>query len=160
LNEIDDTPPEVLNLAVEVLEGGSLRVTWYSSEESTESIEVTGQVFTGDTVALRKNHDMTITPYPDLPALETHTLTVTVADASGNTNTSSVDFVIAEEDAGSPLPDPDQDSEPNDTEGEEENTNKGGVVELLAQPLVQIGLLSVLILVIVALIRTRKEESW
>ena len=53
----------MLNLAVDVLEGGSLWVTWYTSEEATESIEVSGQMFTGDTVALRKNHDMTIVPF-------------------------------------------------------------------------------------------------
>ena len=47
--ETDTTPPEVLNLAVDVLEGGSLWVTWYTSEEATESIEVSGQMFTGET---------------------------------------------------------------------------------------------------------------
>ena len=68
--EMDLTPPEVLNLAVDVLDGGSLRVTWYTSEESTESIPSFGQTFTGDTVALRKNHDLTIVPSPTLTALQ------------------------------------------------------------------------------------------
>ena len=105
---MDLTPPEVLNLAVDVLDGGSLRVTWYTSEESTESIQVSGQTFTGDTVALRKNHDLTIVPSPTLTALETYTLTIAV-DASGNSNSSSVDFVIDADESISPSPDEDND---------------------------------------------------
>ena len=152
--ETDTTPPEVLNLAVEVLEGGSLRVTWYTSEEATESIDVSGQVFTGDTVALRKNHDMTIVPNPALPALETHALTVTVTDASGNSNTSSVEFTIAEEDAASTLPD--QDS--NQGENEEDSDEKADIGALFGDPVVQIALLLVVLMILVAFIRTRKYE--
>ena len=92
-------------LGHEVIEGGSLRVTWYTSEEATESIEVDGQTFAGAAIALRKNHEITISPYPVLSALHTYTLTVTASDASGNTNSSSVDFFIEEEDAASPPPD-------------------------------------------------------
>ncbi|RZD50426.1 MAG: hypothetical protein CXT67_09480, partial [Methanobacteriota archaeon] len=80
-----------------------------------------GQTFVGDTVALRKNHEMTIVPYPELVALQTYTLTINISDASGNTNTSSVDFVIAEEDAASPLPDeeiPDDGNNPNESNNE------------------------------------------
>jgi hypothetical protein len=152
--ETDLKPPEVLNLAVEVLEGGSLRVTWYTSEEATESIEVIGQVFTGDTVALRKNHDMTITPSSDLPALETHTLTVTAIDASGNANTSSVDFIISEEDATSPLPD--EDSESSITE--DDSDEKANIGDLLADPIIQIALLFVVIFVVIAIIRVSRNE--
>ena len=152
--ETDLKPPEVLNLAVEVLEGGSLRVTWYTSEEATESIEVIGQVFTGDTVALRKNHDMTITLSSDLPALETHTLTVTAIDASGNANTSSVDFIISEEDATSPLPD--EDSESSITE--DDSDEKANIGDLLADPIIQIALLFVVIFVVIAIIRVSRNE--
>ena len=119
--ETDTTPPEVLNLAVDVLEGGSLWVTWYTSEEATESIEVSGQMFTGDTVALRKNHDMTIVPVPGLAALETHTLTVTVTDASGNSNTSSIEFTIAEEDTTPTTPE--EDTEPSLTQEDSDETS-------------------------------------
>ena len=152
--ETDTTPPEVLNLAVESLEGGSLRVTWYTSEEATESIDVSGQVFTGDTVALRKNHDMTIVPNPALAALESHALTVTVTDASGNSNTSSVEFTIAEDDAASTLPD--QDS--NQGENEEDSDEKADIGALFGDPVVQIALLLVVLMILVAFIRTRKYE--
>ncbi|MCH2637134.1 MAG: hypothetical protein MKZ56_02040 [Candidatus Thalassarchaeum sp.] len=152
--ETDTTPPEVLNLAVEVLEGGSLRVTWYTSEEATESIDVSGQVFTGDTVALRKTHDMTIVPNPDLAALETHALTVTVTDASGNSNTSSVEFTIAEEDAASPLPN--QGSDPSETA--DDSDEKANIGDLFGDPIIQIALLLVVLMILVAFIRTRKHE--
>ncbi len=153
-NETDITPPDLLNLAVEVIEGGSLRVTWYTSEEATESIEVAGQFFSGDSVALRKNHDMTIVPYPSLPALVAHTLTVTVSDASGNTNTSSVEFEISEEDASDPPPDQGSDSSEN-TDDSDEEANIGA---LFGDPVVQIALLLVILMILVAFIRTRKYE--
>ncbi|MDP7312080.1 MAG: glucodextranase DOMON-like domain-containing protein [Candidatus Thalassarchaeaceae archaeon] len=157
---IDNTPPDLLNLAVEVIEGGSLRVTWYTSEEATESIEVAGQSFAGDEVALRKNHDMTIVPYPELTALETYTLTVTISDASGNTNSSSVDFVIEEEDAASPLPDegtPGDDTSNSDSSNDDSSDTKS-ISDLLSDPVAQIALLVVIIAILLALIRTRKNE--
>ena len=153
-NVVDSIPPDLLNLAVEVLEGGSLRVTWYTSEESTESIEVSDQVFTGDTVALRKNHDMTIVPSPYLSVLETHTLTVTATDASGNSNSSSVEFTISEEDAASSLPD--QGSVPSGIE--DDSDEEANISDLFADPIVQIALLLAVIFVITALVRMRKNE--
>tara|TARA_B100001750_G_scaffold230090_1_gene226193 strand:- start:2403 stop:5753 length:3351 start_codon:yes stop_codon:yes gene_type:complete len=153
-NESDTTAPDLLNLAVEVIEGGSLRVTWYTSEEATEIIEVAGQSFTGDAVALRKNHDLTIVPYPELTALETYTLTVVVADASGNTNSSSVDFFIDEEEAASPPPD----EGINPSGPSEDSSDATSIGELIGDPVVQIGLLLVILLVVGALIRTRKNE--
>ena len=153
-NETDNTPPDLLNLAVEIIEGGSLRVTWYTSEEATESVEVADQTFIGDVVALRKNHDMTIVPYPELTASETYTLTVVAVDASGNTNMSSVDFVIDEGDATPPLPDP---SLPPD-ETDDDSTDVARVGNLLSDPVVQIALLFVILMILVAFIRTRKHE--
>jgi len=152
--EMDLTPPEVLNLAVDVLDGGSLRVTWYTSEESTESIQVSGQTFTGDTVALRKNHDLTIVPSPTLTASETYTLTVIAVDASGNSNSSSVDFVIDEDESISPSPDEDNDPVLSE-EGSDETASIG---DLFGEPIVQIALMLVVFLLLVAFIRTRKHE--
>ena len=43
--EMDLTPPEVLNLAVDVLDGGSLRVTWYTSEESTNQSKFRSNIY-------------------------------------------------------------------------------------------------------------------
>lgn len=152
--EADTIPPDLLNLAVEVIVGGSLRVTWYTSEQATESIEVYGQTFVGDNVALRKNHEMTVVPYPDLPALQTYTLTVTASDASGNTNSSSVDFFIEEEYAASPLPDETfPPSGPND-----ESSDTVSIADVFGNPVVQIGLLLVILLVVGALFRTRRHD--
>ena len=152
--EMDLTPPEVLNLAVDVLEGGSLRVTWYTSEESTESIQVSSQTFTGDTVALRKNHDLTISPDPTLTALGTYTLTVVAIDASGNSNSSSVDFVIEEDEPITPTPD-----EGNDPVLSEEGSDQtASIGDLFGEPIVQIALMLVVFLLLMAFIRTRKHE--
>ena len=152
--EMDLTPPEVLNLAVDVLEGGSLRVTWYTSEESTESIQVSSQTFTGDTVALRKNHDLTISPDPTLTALETYTLTVIAIDASGNSNSSSVDFVIEEDEPITQTPD-----EVNDPVLSEEGSDEtASIGDLFGEPIVQIALMLVVFLLLMAFIRTRKHE--
>ena len=150
-SEIDETPPEVLNLALEIITGGNVRITWYTDEATTESIEVGGQTFIGDIVALRKNHDMTINPYPEFVALQTYTVTVTAIDASGNSNTSSIEFTIAEEDAASPLPDT---SNP-DSSGEESGGNEDG----LSQQMVLIIAFFVALLVLGAIIRTRRSEQ-
>lgn len=102
---LDETAPQIHNLAVSI-NGGVLQVTWYTSEPATQHIEVHGQSFAGDAVALNQNHAMTIDPYPALDALETYTLTVTVEDASGNANATSITFTVLEEEAKDPLPDP------------------------------------------------------
>ena len=154
--EVDSIPPEILNLMVEVIEGGSLKVTWYTSEDATESIEVEGQTFVGDNVALRKNHEMTIVPIPDLTALQTYTLTINISDASGNMNSSSVDFFIEEEDAASPLPDEER---PDNGNNQNESTDTASIGNLFGNSIVQLGLLLVVILVITALIRTRKYQD-
>lgn len=144
----------MLNLAVEVIPGGSLRITWYTDEATTEFIEVDGQTFVGDTVALRKNHDITIVPSPDLPALETFTLTVAASDASGNSNSTSIQFQISEDDAVSALPD---DPGPKDCatlDGDDcgaASSNNGAIILGSA--------IFVILLVFVALLRTRKFES-
>ncbi|MDP6906101.1 MAG: glucodextranase DOMON-like domain-containing protein [Candidatus Thalassarchaeaceae archaeon] len=156
-NEVDTTPPDILNLAVEIIDSSSLRVTWYTSEDATESVEVVDQNFLGDTLALRKNHEMTITLNPNLVALENYTLTVTVSDASGNTNTSNVNFIIQEEDVSNPPSDGDDLDSNGDSEDQQGNDGKG-ISELIEDPVVQIALLGVIIAVIFAFIRTRKNE--
>ena len=139
----------MLNLALEIIPGGkAFRITWYTDEATTESIEAGGQTFTGDLVALRKNHDMTINPDPEFVALQTYTVTVTAIDASGNSNTSSIEFTIAEEDAASPLPDP-------DSSGEESGGNEEGI----SQEMVLIIAFIVALLVLGAIIRTRRSEQ-
>ena len=105
----------------------------------------------GCIVALRKNHDMTINPDPKFVALQTYTVTVTAIDASGNSNTSSIEFTIDEEDAASPLPDT---SNP-DASGEESGGNEEGI----SQEMVLIIAFIVALLVLGAIIRTRRSEQ-
>ena len=149
-DEVDEIPPVILNLAVEMLGLGDLRVTWYTSEATTESIEVAGQTFTGDTVALQRNHEMLLTPYPSLEAYEPQTLTVTAIDAAGNANTSSVNFTLSEENAKDPPPDLEFPPE--------ENEEPKGLGVLLGDPIVQIVLILVVLGVLLAFIRTRRSE--
>ena len=154
----DITPPDLLNLAVEVLDSGALRITWYTSEESTESIEVDGQTFVGDTVALRKNHDLTVVPDPRLTAQQAYTLIVTVADASGNTNTSSIEFSIEED--TSPSSDGSSDDDANVdscTSADGKDCPSGD--EGLSQQVVLAIALFVALLVLAAIIRTRRSEQ-
>ena len=91
---------------------------------------------------------MTINPNPELIALQTYTVTVTAIDASGNSNTSSIEFTIPEEDAASPLPD-------SDSSGEESGGNEEGI----SQEMVLIIAFIVALLVLGAIIRTRRSEQ-
>ncbi len=114
---------------------------------------------------MHKNHEMTIVPYPYLTALQTYTLTINISDASANTNSSSVNFFIEEEDAHSPLPD--ENFPPGGPNGEnpqpsgpkDGTSDTGSIADLFANSVVQLGLLLVVILVITALIRTRKYQD-
>jgi alpha-amylase/alpha-mannosidase (GH57 family) len=153
--EVDETPPEILNLAAEILEDGRIRVTWYTSEDATENISVGGQSEQGDLVALRKNHEMTVNF--SLIAGE-HTLTVTALDASGNSNTSSTTITI--EQSEGPAEEEPQQEEPDcyNPDGCDEEVGTDGLFDLLMNPSVQIGLLAVALLVIGALIRTRRHD--
>ncbi len=154
-DEIDITPPEILNLAVQVLSDGSLKVTWYTSEEATESIEINDQRFSGDVVALRKNHDIIFQPNFDLVALQTYTLSVTVSDASGNSNTSSINFEISEEDAVPPLPNQNEDYiDCENSDGDDCATPTSSTTQVIIGAAVLI-----IILVSFALVRIRISET-
>jgi len=56
---VDETPPDVLNLAAEVLEDGRVTITWYTSESATESIFLNGASVHEDAFATKKNHVFT-----------------------------------------------------------------------------------------------------
>jgi hypothetical protein len=71
-------------------------------------------------------------------------------------NSSSVDFFIEEEDAASPLPDEER---PDNGNNQNESTDTASIGNLFGNSIVQLGLLLVVILVITALIRTRKYQD-
>ena len=162
-NESDTTPPEILNLAVDVVSSSSgamqLKITWYTDEATTESVELLDAVLQGDTVALKKNHEMVIIPDPALTA-GTYTTTVTAVDASGNSNASTASFTVEEEDVVI-VPDG-----PDDGDGTTDDACKDGVGEDCPASTtgpssdVLFGLaLLVVLLVVAALVRTRRAEQ-
>ncbi|MEC7098185.1 MAG: glucodextranase DOMON-like domain-containing protein, partial [Candidatus Thermoplasmatota archaeon] len=159
-NKSDTTPPEILNLAVDVVSGSSgamqLKITWYTDEATTESVELLDAVLLGDTVALKKNHEMVFIPDPALTA-GTYTTTVTAVDASGNSNTSTTSFTVEEEDVIVVPDDPDSGGETADDAcengvGEDCPTSTTGPS---SDVLLGLALLVVL-LVVAALVRTRR----
>jgi hypothetical protein len=162
-NESDVTPPEILNLAADVLSGSSgamqLKITWYTDEATTETVGLLDAVLQGDEVALKKNHEMIFIPDPPLAA-GTYDVTVTAVDASGNSNTSTASFVVDEEDVVVVPEDSDDEDDASDGSCEEgvgvdcPTANTGPSSDVL------LGLaLLVVLLVVAALVRTRRAEQ-
>ena len=162
-NESDTTPPEILNLAVEVVSGPSgtmqLKITWYTDEATTETVNLLDAVLQGDTVALKKNHEMVFIPDPALTA-GTYTTTVTAVDASGNSNASAASFTIDEEDVVDVPNDPDGGSGASDGSCEDGVGEDCPASSTGPSSDVLLGLaLLVVLLVVAALIRTRRAEQ-
>ena len=151
---VDIDPPEILNFIVEVLDDNLLRFSWYTSEEATETVTVGENTIQGDVVALRKNHQLT--SGFSLPAGE-YTAVVHSSDASGNNNSSSVQFTIEALD-GEPEPEQEEPDCMSTADGCEDEGGTVGLADLVSQPLVQIGLLLVALLVVGALVRTRRHD--
>ena len=78
-NVVDETPPDVLNLAAEVLEDGRVIVSWYTSERATESVLINGESVHEDAFATKKIINTTA-----VLSDGTYDLEVVSADASGN----------------------------------------------------------------------------
>jgi hypothetical protein len=142
-NVIDETPPEMLNLAAEVLEDGRVTVSWYTSESATESILIDGASVHEDAFATKKNHVFTT----DVLGDGTYALEVISADASGNGNQSTLSFTV---DVGaSPTDDSDTQNTPVDEPqpaAEVSNTT------------LQLVALIVVALVLLAFLRVRGHE--
>ena len=136
-----------------------LKITWYTDEATTESVGLLDAVLQGDTVALKKNHEMVFIPDPALAA-GTYAITVTAVDASGNSNASTASFTIDEEDVVDVPEDPD------DGGGASDGSCENGVGEDCPASStgpssdVLLGLaLLVVLLVVAALVRTRRAEQ-
>ena len=149
---IDDEAPELLNLAVEVLDDGRARISWYTSESSTESISLDGTVIHTDEFATKKNHEHITTILSD----GDYTLVITSADASDNSNASTIDFTV---DVGAST---NNDNTGNNNDGDTPSDNDGNDDETsseVSSTTLQIAFLSVVFLLIVAFIRAKRNDN-
>ena len=145
---IDETEPELLNLAVEVLEDGRARVTWYTSESSTEEVYLNDILVYSDNFATKKNHDYVT----EVLNNGEWGLIVKSADASGNSNSSSFQFTVGIEGEQN------QNIQQNDEEEEESDTDEVST-SFASATIIQIGILIIITLLLLAFIRVRKNES-
>ena len=147
---IDDEAPELLNLAVEVLDDGRARISWYTSESSTESISLDGTVIHTDEFATKKNHEHITTVLSD----GDYTLVIASADASGNSNSSTINFVV---DIGDQVIDDDDNNvgtSPDNSPDEEDSASTE-----ISSTTIQIAVLVIILLLIIAFIRVNRNDS-
>jgi alpha-amylase/alpha-mannosidase (GH57 family) len=147
--QIDDTPPEILNIVVEVDETGQATVSWYTSEASTERVLLSKSgeevVLEGSNVALDKNHQLSTTQ----PLVTgTWALIVEASDASGNQNVSqSISFVVEESDA----------IDEGDVESEDDSSS-AGLTAMLSDTRAQVIFLIVVLVTSMAMLRSRRND--
>lgn len=147
-NVVDVTPPELLNLDSEVLEDGRIKITWYTSESSTEEVLIGDTSIHNDAFATKKNHEFVTDPY----ANGEYVITVKSADASGNLNESTISVSIdLEVDNGNPSPSTPSDS--NDETGSEDDESP------ISNDIVQIGILVTILVLLIAFVRVRNGEE-
>lgn len=147
-NVVDVTPPELLNLEVEVLEDGKARISWYTSESSTEEVYLNDALVFSNEFATKKNHEFV----SDILANDDWTLLVKSSDASGNMNSSTLSFTVEVSTTVDPNEPTDDAEDPVDT-GDESKSS------LSSSAIMQIGVLVVVLLILIAFIRVRKGES-
>ena len=141
-NVVDETPPDVLNLAAEVLEDGRVIVSWYTSERATESVLINGESVHEDAFATKKNHQITTAVLGD----GTYNVEVVSADASGNLNSSTLAFTVA---VGATVVD-----EPSSTDDDEDEVT----VSEVSSSTIQLVALVVVVLVLLAFLRVRRHD--
>ena len=141
-NVVDETPPDVLNLAAEVLEDGRVIVSWYTSERATESVLINGESVHEDAFATKKNHQITTAVLGD----GTYDVEVVSADASGNLNSSTLVFTVA---VGATVVD-----EPSSTDDDEDEVT----VSEVSSSTIQLVALVVVVLVLLAFLRVRRHD--
>jgi hypothetical protein len=147
-NVVDVTPPELLNLEVEVLEDGKARISWYTSESSTEEVYLDDVLVFSNEFATKKNHEFV----SEILANDDWTLLVKSSDASGNMNSSTLSFTVDVSTTIDPSEPTDDTEDPLDTDDESKSS-------LSSSAIMQIGVLVVVLLILIAFIRVRKGES-
>ena len=132
-------------MAVEVLDDGRARISWYTSESATELIKLNGENVQQDDFATKKNHEFITEPL----SIGEWTLEVFSLDASGNSNSTSLTFTVDDVE----ITEDNQETTDNDKE-EEESTESG-----VSSTSIQIGVLFVLLVLIVAFIRVSNNDN-
>ena len=145
-NIVDLTPPELLNLEVEVLDDGKARISWYTSESSTEEIFLDDTLVFSNQFATKKNHEYVSEPLSN----GDWTLLVKSSDASGNMNSTTLSFTVDVSSTGIDPVDPADDTD--DPVDEDKSS-------LSSSAMMQIGGLVAVLLILIAFIRVRKGES-
>ena len=145
---VDDTPPELLNLDAEVLEDGRVKITWYTSESSTEEILIGSTSIHSDPFAIKKNHEFVTEGY----ANGDYIFTIKSADASGNSNESTVSVTI-ELEGENTNPNP---TTPNDSSNTTDEDEKASPV---SSGIVQIGILVTVLVLLIAFVRVRNGQN-
>ena len=149
---VDEVAPEMLNLAVEVLEDGRARISWYTSESATESISLDGTVIHTDEFATKKNHEHITTILSD----GDYTLVVTSADASDNSNSSTIEFTV---DVGATADNGNTGNNNGDTTTPDSNDDDDEASSKMSSTTIQIAVLAVVFLLIVAFIRVNRNDT-
>lgn len=142
-SEIDTTPPDLLNLNAEVLEDARVRITWYTSESSTEQVYLNGEQIYNDEFATKKNHEFITV----VLGLGNWNVEVKSSDSSGNENSSSITFTVDIEGENAQMP---SNNNKNDDEDKASSLNDSVVI--------QIGILVIILVLLISLIRVRKSE--
>ena len=132
-------------MAVEVLDDGRARISWYTSESATELIKLNGENVQQDDFATKKNHEFITEPL----SIGEWTLEVFSLDASGNSNSTSLTFTVDDVEIT------EDNQETTDNEKEEEESTESGV----SSTSIQIGVLFVLLVLIVAFIRVSNNDN-
>ena len=148
---IDEEPPELLNLAAEVLDDGRVRISWYTSESATESISLDGTEIHTDGFATKKNHEHITTILSD----GDYNLVVISADASGNSNSSTIGFTV---DVGATA---DNSNSANNNNGDSasDSDDEGEASSEISSTTMQIAVLAIVFLLIVAFIRVSRNDN-
>ena len=149
---VDEVAPEMLNLAVEVLEDGRARISWYTSESATESISLDGTVIHTGEFATKKNHEHISTILSD----GDYTLVVTSADASDNSNSSTIEFTV---DVGATADNSNTGNDNGDATTPDSNDDDDEASSKMSSTTIQIAVLAVIFLLIVAFIRVNRNDA-
>ena len=156
-SDIDDLlAPDLLNLAYDILEDGSVRVSWYTSESATELLTLNGEIIHSDIYATKKNHEYIIS---NLSA-GTWELVVISSDASNNSNSSTIVFVIESMDETADTSSSSEDENTKEsTEIQEKSDNKISKEMIIFIALIIVGVVTL------SLFRTRmhnidEDDRW
>ena len=130
-----------------MLEDGKARISWYTSESSTEEVYLDDVLVFSNEFATKKNHEFV----SEILANDDWTLLVKSSDASGNMNSSTLSFTVDVSTTIDPSEPTDDTEDPLDTDDESKSS-------LSSSAIMQIGVLVVVLLILIAFIRVRKGE--